>query len=40
VALVDDQVSVDNPPDNTVVGFALRVSVGAGGDPDEVVSVA
>jgi hypothetical protein len=30
VALVDDQVSVDVPPETTVAGFALRLTVGAG----------
>jgi hypothetical protein len=31
VALVDDQLSVDVPPLATVEGFALIVTVGAGG---------
>lgn len=31
VALVEDQESVDDAPDVTVVGFALSASVGAGG---------
>ena len=29
VAPVDDQVSVERPPDTTVVGEAVRVAVGA-----------
>jgi hypothetical protein len=32
VALVEDQVSVDDPPLETDVGFAVRDTVGAGGD--------
>ena len=31
VAFVLDQVSVELPPDCTFVGFAVRVTVGAGG---------
>ena len=31
VALVEDQLNVDAPPLATVLGLAVRVSVGAGG---------
>ncbi|HSC07769.1 MAG TPA: hypothetical protein VLD59_13160 [Steroidobacteraceae bacterium] len=40
VVLVLDQVSVELPPDDTEVGFAVSVSVGAGGGPDCTVTVA
>ncbi|MGH7334993.1 MAG: hypothetical protein ACREKS_20085 [Candidatus Rokuibacteriota bacterium] len=40
VAFVDDQVSVDDPPDVTLVGFAVRLTVGATGDVADRVSVA
>ena len=39
VAFVDDQLSVELPPEFTVVGFALKLTVGTGGGGGEPLTV-
>lgn len=39
VAFVEDHVSVELPPEFTVVGFALKLTVGAGGGGGAAVTV-